>query len=363
MGDKKTASARRKSKRIAKTDCKTPTPEIESPQLVLSGHSPAHEDSPASIDISADVSFEPDENQSNRPHQFQPMVSATNAARVYDMALSEQQEHDVAAGGWQFGCTLTTENVWDAFVLLALLDYNDRTSSYLFVPHIGDQKDRFTEAMRARNHEVIMEGQDEIAHCCDKCMRVWTAPDGTQRDIQLVIGDGLSMGHRRCQICSIVGCNAPVLSGRKSCADPIHHKIEALHYERGKAAFTLRDRFQKHRLAHPHDQAASFEENEDDLGDEGEEWFEGIEGADNAVVRHQDHPGSIGVDDTVPCEAVKSATGNRKYKALFGGVRTHNEQLLVRPCGVIVSRATFYHAEAVSNVLVRHAFFSSSHTH
>ncbi|KAJ7194964.1 hypothetical protein GGX14DRAFT_575965 [Mycena pura] len=72
MGDKQTASARRKSKRLAKTDCKTPTPEIESPQLVLSGHSPSHEDSPASIDISADVSFEPDENQSNRSPSITP---------------------------------------------------------------------------------------------------------------------------------------------------------------------------------------------------------------------------------------------------------------------------------------------------
>ncbi|KAJ7205836.1 hypothetical protein GGX14DRAFT_644475 [Mycena pura] len=293
-------------------------------------------------------------------------VSATNAAR----------ERDVAAGGWQFGFTLTTENIWDAFVLLTLLDYNDRTGCYLYVPHAGDQKDRFTEAMRARNREVIAEGQDEIAHCCDKCMRVWTAPDGTQRDIQLVIGDGLSMGHRRCQvphctvelasnrhrfcpvhknldkICSIVGCDAPVLSGRKSCID--HHKIEELHYKHGKAAFTLRDRLQKHRLAHPHDQAVvSFDDNgADDLGDEGDEWFEGIEGAEGFVVRRQDHLGSIGIDDTVPCEAVKSDTGNRKYKALFGGLRTHNEQILVRPCGVIVSRATFYNAEAVSNVLL-----------
>jgi hypothetical protein len=35
--------------------------------------------------------------------------------------------------------------------------------------------------MRARNLEVIKEGQDEIAHCCDKCMRVYKGPDGTTR--------------------------------------------------------------------------------------------------------------------------------------------------------------------------------------
>jgi hypothetical protein len=89
---------------------------------------------------------------------------------------------------------------------------------------------------------------------------------------------------------------------------------------------------------------------EDD--DEGEEWFESD--MDGNVKIHRDiNPGSIGLDDSVPCEATKSDTGNRKFKALFGGSRTHNEQILVRPCGVIVSRATFYNAEAVSNVLVR----------
>jgi hypothetical protein len=28
---------------------------------------------------------------------------------------------------------------------------------------------------------VIKEGQDEIVHCCDKCMRVYKGPDGTMK--------------------------------------------------------------------------------------------------------------------------------------------------------------------------------------
>ncbi|KAK7016060.1 hypothetical protein R3P38DRAFT_3569699 [Favolaschia claudopus] len=100
-------------------------------------------------------------------------VSATNCARAYDMSLSGQQEQDFADGGWQFGCVLTTDHVWDAFIILTLLDYNDRKNTCLHVPHTGEQKDRFKEAMRARNREVIQDGQDEIAHCCDKCMREW----------------------------------------------------------------------------------------------------------------------------------------------------------------------------------------------
>ncbi|KAF7334149.1 hypothetical protein MVEN_02321000 [Mycena venus] len=110
-------------------------------------------------------------------------VSATNCARTYDMALSGQQERDFAAGGWQFGCVLTPDMVWDAFIILTLLDYNNCKDTCLHVPHTGEQKDRFKDAMRARNREVIEEGQDEISHCCDKCMRVWQRPDGSEYDV------------------------------------------------------------------------------------------------------------------------------------------------------------------------------------
>ncbi|KAF8160517.1 hypothetical protein K438DRAFT_1545570, partial [Mycena galopus ATCC 62051] len=82
---------------------------------------------------------------------------------------------------------------------------------------------------------------------------------------QSIIGDGLAIGNRCCQaahctieldnnrhrfchvhshlngICSIVGCNEPVVSGKKSCAAPEHAEMERLHYERGRAAFTLLD--------------------------------------------------------------------------------------------------------------------------
>ncbi|KAJ7330880.1 hypothetical protein DFH08DRAFT_966637 [Mycena albidolilacea] len=66
------------------------------------------------------------------------MVSATNCARSYDMALSQQQEHDFAAGGWQFGCVLTPDHIWDAFIILTLLDYNDRKHTCLHFPHTGE---------------------------------------------------------------------------------------------------------------------------------------------------------------------------------------------------------------------------------
>lgn len=311
------------------------------------------------------------------------------------MALSGQEEHDFTAGGWQFGCLLTTDHVWDAFIILTLLDYNERKGTCLQVPQTGDQRNRFKDAMAARNTEVILEGQEGVVdHCCDKCMRRdWMNADGVIckpffhlfpysiinepspiADVQAILCDGLAMGHIRCQsphcttyldnnrhrfcaahrvldgICSIVGCDRSIVPGKKSCDDPQHTQMEKLHYERGKAAFTLRDRLQRHRVNHP--TGDDEEINEEDI-----EWYE-LDEHGRVRVQHRTNPGSVGEQDQPECEASKSDSGNRKYKALFGRCRTHNEQILVWPCGVIFARATFYHAEAVSNVLV-HAFSSS----
>ena len=57
-----------------------------------------------------------------------------------------------------------------------------------------------------------------------------------------------------------------------------------------------------------------------------------------------------GIVETVCPE--KPDSGNKTVRARFGRRRTHNEQLIVRPCGVIVSRATFFGSEPVSEVKV-----------
>lgn len=48
----------------------------------------------------------------------------------------------------------------------------------------------------------------------------------------------------------------------------------------------------------------------------------------------------------------KSSIDKPKLFARFGRRRTHNEQLLVHPCEVILSRATFYGSEAINAVKV-----------
>lgn len=126
--------------------------------------------------------------------------------------------------------------------------------------------------------------------------------------------------------------------------------MKKLNTARGKALFTLKARLQR---AQASDETVRVAEERDDDLQEDEEWFE-VDG-DNVKIFNEPNPGSIGVVDhvEVPCPSKKLDTGNKKIKAQFGRRRTHNEQTLVRPCGIIFARATMFGAEAVSNFLVR----------
>ena len=50
----------------------------------------------------------------------------------------------------------------------------------------------------------------------------------------------------------------------------------------------------------------------------------------------------------------KSDAGNKVPKARFARRRTHNEQLIVSCCGVVLARGTMFGAEAISGVKVSH---------
>lgn len=55
--------------------------------------------------------------------------------------------------------------------------YVDR-AALLTLPHDGDQKDRFTEAMRARNDRNVLFGQLEWSHACKKCVKSYVDDKG-----------------------------------------------------------------------------------------------------------------------------------------------------------------------------------------
>ena len=75
---------------------------------------------------------------------------------------------------------------------------------------------------------------------------------------------------------------------------------------------------------------------------------------DEVTIYTQKNPGTVGTFDNVqlqdPCPS-KSAVGNQTLKAQFGHQRTHNEQTLVNPCGVIFTHTTMFGTQAASNFL------------
>ena len=138
-------------------------------------------------------------------------------------------------------------------------------------------------------------------------------------------------------ICSIVNCLNPVIPGRKSCTLADHQRVENIHNQHGQSRFQLKEQYECSQLAHPNDaireQVTSISEI---IDDDHEQVFE--------MTR----------DGPVPLTANLAAQNlNPQIRAQFGRHQTHNEQLFVAPCGMIIARETFYHAEALYSVIVR----------
>ncbi|KAJ6505310.1 hypothetical protein C8R45DRAFT_1091049 [Mycena sanguinolenta] len=299
--------------------------------------------------------------------------SATNCAKLYDVALSDHA--NLETGGWQFGLKLTPNHIWDSFIIKTLLEDCDKNQKPLQVNHVDDQNIRFHAVMEERNQQIILLGQDEVPHYVH-AHRTWViACDGNNMDhpccgeFQCTEPVQSTRGRRHfCvkhdylhSVCAIIGCNSAVIPDTKSCSLPAHQEMERLNSARGKAAFTLKHRLQRQKIRSAMASAPSGAPpvNNEDIDDDDEvqeviEWFD-VED-DGTVHRYEGkNLWSVGVTDSDnaidPCDS-KSEHGTPKIKAVFHRRRTHNEQILVRPCGVIFARATFFGAEAVSNVLL-----------
>ncbi|KAF7308041.1 hypothetical protein MKEN_01166400 [Mycena kentingensis (nom. inval.)] len=274
-------------------------------------------------------------------------TSATNGAKIYDTALSKPDEIPRNHPEWvDTSFKLRTEHVWDGFTILSLLEDYERRGETLRVPHTGEQKDRFTAAMSDRNARIQFLGQPEWAHYCSKCIRVWDEGDGKFCALMLSSSDGITIGHPCCGVlhcpnplkkhhdrfceqhayranfCCVEGCSAPSdhQHGYLTCSDPNHRELETKRKKRDKAMFQLRLRVARAGVANPEDAFAAEMTAED--------------------VEEMEIPDSS-------CPATKNPNGNRCIRALFGRRKTHNEQIIVRPCGVIVARATFFGSETV----------------
>jgi hypothetical protein len=171
--------------------------------------------------------------------------------------------------------------------------------------------------------------------------------------------------------CAIVGCDAEVVEGMMTCIDAVHQEVERVKMARGEGRFQLKDRLARQRVAHPNDSVAAdvnLTELEDidaaeeqfSLDDDGRVMPDsGYTSFENQEVEGRGNTSHNGSDtmEGVEVEAGQEVPEPKKLRAQFGRKCTHNEQIMVAPCGTILSRATFFGAEAVSTVIVCCRYF------
>ena len=187
------------------------------------------------------------------------------------------------------------------------------------------------------------------------------------RKVSVVVIDGVANGHPCCaepnckiplesnqnrfcpvhsglnRTCAIIGCVLPISSEtRKTCRLPDHAAVEDVHNERSQARFQLKERQRRAQVVHPRDALPVEVNGISDL----------VEDANLEEIFEFNRKG-----EPVPTELLPP--GKKSLRAQFGRKRTHNEQLIVAPCGVIIARETFYHAEAIYSVIVSQSNYPS----
>ncbi|KAJ7178438.1 hypothetical protein C8R43DRAFT_872162, partial [Mycena crocata] len=241
--------------------------------------------------------------------------TCTAIARVYNAALGKS----LVPNSSHLIHELTGELVLDAFLFHAILRDKRRHKETLSVPHHDYQNHRLDEALAERNYRMTGTGQPQWAHACDKCMKVYKGEDGRWYRMTAGVHDGVTVCHAACSVhncseplpsqkshfchthrdlirkCCINGCDALAQHGFRTCTLEAHHDFQKAAEERNSAMFQLHSRLRK------------------------------------------------AADEAAPSES----TG---VKGRLSRNWTHNEQLFVRCCGVIISRTTFFGAEGITSV-------------
>jgi len=168
-------------------------------------------------------------------------------------------------------------------------------------------------------------------------------PLTTSQDCYCVTHCGLS------NICTIKNCNEPVLEGKRACIHPEHQNIECVYILWGQSRVQLQEKLKCQHVSHPNDGITKEVEIGELIDDDIEEEEFEVDGQDPNLV-HGINEGVSDLHGTSPPQT--SSPTKKRISAQFGRQRTHNEQILVAPCGMILVHETFHGAEAIATCAV-----------
>ncbi|KAI1785056.1 hypothetical protein LXA43DRAFT_1100746 [Ganoderma leucocontextum] len=301
-------------------------------------------------------------------------TSATNCARIYNLSTPHRVVHR-----WSSQLQLDVDNVWDAFFLYALLRDCKTRNTNLEIPNDAKHADRYLAAIQDRNAAMVGPKNPYWNHACNLCCWISEDESGEEVAVRSCVTDGLSIGHPCCAVhdcpnpimmkkgarycrdhqareddCSVLSCKSKTTPGFRTCAEPSHRALEDYLRLEHKAMFQLRRRLERldsgskttdsiptTSISHPQLERLISKATTTPVPSNGEvdnqAFFESLDQVlDNGEIE---------------CEAEKSASGNKRHRAQFGRRRTHNEELVVASCGIIIGRATFFGSEAINGVV------------
>ncbi|KAJ7623919.1 hypothetical protein DFH06DRAFT_1340239 [Mycena polygramma] len=262
--------------------------------------------------------------------------SAESIGHIYNLALGVSSIPNAS----RLSHNLDGELVLDAFFYHSVLRDKCTQRQILSVPHGGNKRHRLDQALQERNYRMIGTGQEMWAHTCDRCMKVYQGEDGNWYQMTAGVHDGVTVRNPTCKvhdcteplptqksrfcaihdhlnnICYINGCNAAVELSFNTCNLASHRAHEMASRERHSAMFQMQNRLRNHGISQVPEAGSTSA------------------------------PSSA---TPLPAQAPASTT-EAPVKGKNSRNWTHNEQLFVRCCGVIISRATFYGSEGLTGV-------------
>ncbi|KAJ7085175.1 hypothetical protein B0H15DRAFT_910539 [Mycena belliarum] len=312
-------------------------------------------------------------------------TSATNCARTYNAGLSNHSIQSSMPATWSTSLELDVEDVWNAFFFHSLLlDHHARSRILVLSNTARSQSERLRPALHERNILLAGTGQPAWNHACNLCCGVDTDVNGVEYAVRSTVTDGITIGrpccgvhdcleplptvkHRFCALhrrmenqCAVTTCDQDSEQGFRTCSAPEHRRLESYYYLQGKAMFQLKHRLERIKVSQTHDSLSSGAKTTraptrmtDELrGDLLPAPVDASEAEDEGGIGEgpgADADEDVEIDAAGVCDG-KAETGNKTVRARFGRRRTHNEQLCVGSCGVILGRATFYGSEAPNGV-------------
>lgn len=302
-------------------------------------------------------------------------------SRVYNQALGVSDIPNAS----RLSNELNGDLVLDSFLLYAILQDKNGQRETLSLPHHGYKEHRFDEALAERNYRMAGTGQPMWAHACNQCMKVYQGDDGNwcknlfplctkyfylrsgSDRITAGVHDGVTVRHLCCSVhdcqealptqrhyfcfshqhlikqCCIQSCEEPAQPGFRTCSIETHRAFQADADEQNAAMFQLRSRLRNAAISDvPLAGSSSSVAIDDPLA--------GLSQTNSAP------PFTEASNLSTPASTPSTSTSKPSAPRVKGKLTrswTHNEQLFVRCCGIIVSRATFFGSEGVSGVTVR----------